>query len=210
MFIYYKQKEKDDLAKVDSINKTLAEAHKGMNELMETSINRLSWYMVLSGSMTFKEALMMKYAETHVSQKDIDENPNLGIYAYVCPQYVQEFGDTITKELGKVKFPTDVIIFEHSTIKPPIVSPELIKKYYPRLYTLEVEELSPEAIAEKKKSAEGSNSTFSGIENIKIYMNRVQVYTTTPRPGFRRLANGKMTFSEADYYRDVAKMKLNV
>lgn len=210
MFIYYKQKEKDDLAKVDSINKTLAKAHKGMHELMETSINRLSWYMVLSGAMTFKEALMMKYAETHVSQKDIDENPNLGIYAYVCPQDVQEFGDSITKELGKVKFPADVIIFEYGIIKPPIVSPELIKKYYPRLYTLEVEELSPEAIAEKKKSAEGSNSTFSGIENIKIYMNRVQVYTTTPRPGFRRLANGKMTFSEADYYRDVAKMKLNV
>lgn len=210
MFIYYKQKEIDDLKKVDSINKTLAKAHKGMYELMETSINRLSWYMVLSGAMTFKEALMMRYAENHVSQKEIDENPNLGIYAYVCPQDVQEFGNTITKELGKVKFPTDVIIFEHGIIKPPIVSPELIKKYYPRLYTLEVDELSPEAIAEKKKSAEGNNSTFSGIENIKTYMNRVQVYTTTPRPGFRRLANGKMTFSEADYYRDVAKMKLNV
>ena len=116
----------------------------------------------------------------------------------------------ITKELGKIKFPTDVIIFTKCTTMPPTISPELIKKYYPRLYTLEVDKLSPEAIAEKKKSAEGSNSTFSGIENIKTYTNRVQVYTSTPRPGFHRLANGKMTFSETDYYRDVVKMKLNV
>ena len=210
MFIYYKQKEIDDLKKVDSINAILAKAHKGMNELMGKSFNRLNWHLVLSGAITFKEALVTTYAQTHVPEKEISENPNRGIYAYVCPKEVQEFGDTITKELGKVKFPTDVIIFRLGSIVPPIISPELIKKYYPRLYTLEVEELSPEAIAEKKKSAEGSNFTFSGIENIKTYTNRVQVYTSTPRPGFHRLANGKMTFSETDYYRDVVKMKLNV
>lgn len=210
MFIYYKQKEIDDLKKVDSINDTLAKAIKGLKDFIGHGFNRLNWYVVLSGAMTFKEVLLMVYAQTHVSQKEIDENPNRAIYAYVCPKEVQEFGDKITKELGKIKFPTDVVIFNRCTTTPPMISPELIKKYYPRLYTLEVDELSPEAIAEKKKSAEGSNSTFSGIENIKTYMNRVQVYTTTPRPGFRRLANGKMTFSEADYYRDVAKMKLNV
>ena len=210
MFIYYKQKEIDDLKKVDSINAILAKAHKGMNELMGKSFNRLNWHLVLSGAITFKEALVTTYAQTHVPEKEISENPNRGIYAYVCPKEVQEFGDTITKELGKVKFPTDVIIFRLGSIVPPIISPELIKKYYPRLYTLEVEELSPEAIAEKKKSAEGSNFTFSGIENIKNYMNRVQVYTTTPRPGFRRSPNGKMTFSETDYYRDMVKKKLNI
>lgn len=210
MFIYYKQKEKDDLAKVDSINATIAKAYEGVNKFVGRNFNRLNWCMILSGAITFKEVLLMEYAKTHVSEREIDENPNRGIYAYICPQEVQEFGESITKELGKVKFPIDVITFSKNILGPMIVSPEMIKKYYPRLYTVEVDELSLEAVAEKKKSAEGSNSTFSGIENIKTHMNRVQVYTTIPRPGFRRLANGKMAFSEADYYRDVAKMKLNV
>lgn len=210
MFIYYKQKEIDDLKKVDSINATLAKAVEGVKEFIGRSFNRLNWCIILSGTMTFKEVLLIAYAQTHVSEKDIEENPNREIYAYVCPKEIQEFGDMITKELGKIKFPTDVIIFTKCTTMPPTISPELIKKYYPRLYTLEVDKLSPEAIAEKKKSAEGSNSTFSGIENIKTYTSRVQVYTSTPRPGFHRLANGKMTFSETDYYRDVVKMKLNV
>ena len=122
MFIYYKQKEIDDLKKVDSINATLAKAVEGVKEFIGRSFNRLNWCIILSGTMTFKEVLLMTYAQTHVSEKDIEENPNRGIYAYVCPKEIQEFGDMITKELGKIKFPTDVIIFTKCTTMPPTIS----------------------------------------------------------------------------------------
>lgn len=216
MFIYYKQKEKDDLQKVEAINATLKKAREGIHEFGITSFPRLNWYLVLSGAMTFKEMLLISYAKHAVSEKEIDENPNLGIYAYICPKEVQEFGDEITNELGMVKFPREVIEWKGIATEPPTISEEKIKVFYPRLYTVEVEELTPEAIAEKKKSAEGSeynfknSDIFDSFENLKTRMNRLQVFTSTLKPGFRRSSSGKISFSVADYYRDMAKMKLNV
>lgn len=216
MFIYYKQKEKDDLQKVEAINATLKKAREGIHEFGITNFPRLNWYLVLSGAMTFKEMLLISYAKHAVSEKEIDENPSLGIYAYICPKEVQEFGDEITKELGMVKFPREVIEWKGIATEPPTISEEKIKVFYPRLYTVEVEELTPEAIAEKKKSAEGSEYNFKNsdifdcFENLKTRMNRLQVFTSTLKPGFRRSSSGKISFSVADYYRDMAKMKLNV
>lgn len=216
MFIYYKQKEKDDLQKVEAINATLKKAREGIHEFGISNFPRLNWYLVLSGAMTFKEMLLISYAKHAVSEKEIDENPNLGIYAYICPKEVQEFGDEITNELGKVKFPREVIEWKGIATEPPTISEEKIKVFYPRLYTVEVEELTPEAIAEKKKSAEGSeynfknSDIFDSFENLKTRMNRLQVFTSTLKPGFRRSSSGKISFSVADYYRDMAKMKLNV
>lgn len=216
MFIYYKQKEKDDLQKVEAINATLKKAQEGINKFGNQYFRRLDWLFVLSGAMTFKEALLIRYAKHTITEKDIDENPNLGIYAYVCPKEVQEFGDEITNELGSIKFPPDVIEYGGVAEYPPIISAEKIKVFYPRLYTVEVEELTPEAIAEKKKSAEGSeynfknNDIFGSFENLKTRANRLQVFTSTLKPGFRRSSSGKISFSVADYYRDMAKIKLNV
>lgn len=58
MFIYYKQKEIDDLKKVDSINATLAKAVEGVKEFIGRSFNRLNWCIILSGTMTFKEVFV--------------------------------------------------------------------------------------------------------------------------------------------------------
>lgn len=209
MFIYYKQKEIDDLSRVDSINATLEKIHNGMTELIGRDINRISYYLILAGAMTFKEILLRDYAQTRVPERKISENPNNGIYARVCPPDVHEFGDTITEELGKIKFPPDVIVFSGSPTSPTI-SQELIKKYYPRLYTVEVEKLSPEVVADMKKNTEELKYSFHDIKNIKVRMNRVLVYKSIPRMGYRQLENGEMTFSEDDYYRDVAKAKLNL
>lgn len=217
MFIYYKQKEKDDLEKVEAINATLEKAQEGINKFGSQYFRRLDWLFVLSGAMAFKEALLIRYAKHTITEKDIEENPSLGIYAYVCPKEVQEFGEEITNELGSVKFPLDVIELNGRVAEyPPTISAEKIKIFYPRLYTVEVEELTPEAIAEKKKSAEGSeynfkhNDIFDSFENLKTRANRLQVFTSTLKPGFRRSSSGKISFSVADYYRDMAKMKLNV
>ena len=55
MYVYYKQKEIDDLAKVEAVNEILKELFYGLPATRSTVLTREDWLEILSGATAFKE-----------------------------------------------------------------------------------------------------------------------------------------------------------
>lgn len=210
MLVYYKKKERDDLARIDYYNEVLKDAAKEL-QAVSTHFGRKDWLEVLSGAVTFKEALVNAYMVQHSKKADL-EAPNM-VYGECCPESVQKVGELLSIRLEDVRFRYDAISF--SANSTPQLSPALIKSLYPRWYTVEVAELTKEQVeARKKLAAKFTNMSFPKPDSPEEIAELARLDQKIDfGPGYRRtLEKGKVKviFSEAAYYEDMAQRKLNL
>lgn len=207
MYIYYRQKEKEDLLKVDAVNEILATTAKAALKLSGVEFSREHWLEVLSGATCFKDVLI----DAYMSQKYGENAPEMDLYCFNCPTDVQIKGELVTTELGAINFRPGIVKFLSDGT--PQICAKKIKQLYPHWYTVQVDDLSDEAIKASKATAKefGNNENF-----LYAHEDFCNAMTFIERPGFRYgfTTKGKVkaiiTFNESDYYEDMAKKKLHI
>ena len=207
MYVYYQQKEIDDLAKVEIINEILKELFYGLPAVQNTVLSREDWLEILSGATSFREVYIHAYMKQHFDEADLKRF----VYCICCPDVVQSVGEYYTEKLGDIRFRPDVVEFGRNGL--PQISADKIKDLYPRWYCVEVAELNQEQIREKKDIAE----KYGTPENFRYACKHIyNADTFIPRPGFRwtyttdGVRKAVVTFEAEDYYQDMAKRKLNL
>lgn len=207
MYVYYKQKEIDDLAKVEAVNEILKELFYGLPATRSTVLTREDWLEILSGATAFKEVYINAFMKQHFTEADLKRF----VYCICCPEEVQSVGEYYTEQLGDIRFRPDVVEFAPNGL--PQISADKIKDLYPRWYCVEVADLKDEQIRESKDIAQ----KYGTPENFRYACKHIyNADTFIPRPGFRwtftteGTRKAVVTFTETDYYQDMAKRKLNL
>lgn len=210
MLMYYKKKERDDLARIDYYNEALKDAARDLKEV-KTKLSREDWLEALSGVVSFEDTVVNAFMTQHWEKDELEANK--APYDDCCPSAVQRIGEIAAIRLDGVRFRHDVIVF--GVQGTPQIAASLIAKYYPRWYTVEVAELTKEQVETRKKLAEKfTDMSFPKPDSPEEV---AELARLEPRidfgPGYRRTlekGKAKVVFSEAAYYEDMAKRKLNL
>ena len=160
MYVYYKQKEIDDLKKLEAVNEILKELFYGLPAVRSTVLTREEWLEILSGAASFREVYINAYMKQHFPEADLKRF----VYCICCPDAVQSVGEYYTEQLGDIRFRPDVIVFAPNGL--PQISADKIKDLYPRWYCVEVAELKDAQIRESKDIAEkyGTPENFGAVQ----------------------------------------------
>ena len=146
----------------------------------------------------------------HYTQEELK---SFNVYNLLCPDTALYVWEQYTEQLGDIRFRPGVIDFAPNGL--PQVSAAKIKELYPRWYFVEVEDIDREQVRENMEIA----SKYATNENFRYACKNIfNADTFIPRPGFRwttvaedgKRWHAKVTFTETDYYQDMAKRKLHL
>jgi len=210
MLVYCKKKERDDLAKIDYYNQALKDVAHELKTI-NTKLRCEDWLEALSGATSFEATVVNAFMVQHWDKDEIEANK--APFDDCCPSMVKQIAELASIRLDGTYFRHDVIVF--GLQGTPQIAASLIKKYYPRWYTVEVAELTKEQIEVRKKLAvKFTEMEFPKPDNGEEL---AILATLEPKidfgPGYRRTVEKgkvKIVFSEAAYYEDTAKSKLNL
>jgi len=210
MLTYYKKKERDDLAKTDYYNEALKDVARELKDV-KTKLSREDWLEALSGAVSFEETVINAFMSQNWDKDEVEANK--APFDECCPLMIKRIAEIAAIRLDGVRFRHDVIVF--GLQGTPQIAASLIKKYYPRWYTVEVAELTKEQVeACKKLAVKFTDMKFPKPDNGEEL---AILATLEPKidfgPGYRRTVEKgkvKIVFSEAAYYEDMAQRKLNL